>query len=108
MAAATTTHIIMVASALIFPTVSSSSLTIISSTSTFSALLASTMVSLAEGEVKQFFLREPDNQTAIEGEQVQLKQQLPLWKYDQYRCEIQCTVSISEQDPNNYSDSKQE
>ena len=36
------------------------------------ALLASTMVTLAEGEVKQFFLREPDNQTAIEGEQVKL------------------------------------
>ena len=48
------------------------------------------MVSLAQGELKQFFLREPDNQTAIEGEQVKdkkstiegervkLRQSLPL------------------------------
>ena len=89
-------------------TLASSSSLMTTTSSTFSALFASTMMSLAEGEVKQFFLREPDNQTAIEGEQVQLKQQLPLWKYDQYRCEIQRTVSISEQDPNNYSDLKQE
>ena len=33
-------------------------------------VLASTLMALVEGEVKQFFLREPDNQTAIEGEQV--------------------------------------
>ena len=35
-----------------------------------SVVLASTLLALVEGEVKQFFLREPDNQTAIEGEQV--------------------------------------
>ena len=35
-----------------------------------SVVLASTLMALVEGEVKQFFLREPDNQTAIEGEQV--------------------------------------
>ena len=35
-----------------------------------SVVLASTVLALVEGEVKQFFLREPDNQTAIEGEQV--------------------------------------
>ena len=35
-----------------------------------SMVLASTLMALVEGEVKQFFLREPDNQTAIEGEQV--------------------------------------
>ena len=70
---ATTTIIILSA------TVASSLMPSSSSSKMLSlALLASTMVTLAEGEVKQFFLREPDNQTAIEGEQVKLFMKLKM------------------------------
>ena len=93
---ATTTIIILASALTSSTTLASSSSLMTTSSSTFSAMLASTiMVSLAQGELKQFFLREPDNQTAIEGEQVKdkkstiegervkLRQSLPLeiWLY---------------------------
>ena len=74
---ATTTIIILASALTSSTTLASSSSLMTTSSSTFSAMLASTiMVSLAQGELKQFFLREPDNQTAIEGEQVKDKKTL--------------------------------